>query len=153
MRTRHHVIVRTCPQHHRTNCARKEAQEGRLTLPVEQIAACDGPQVQFGRCFEEQVRGGRECLAEAIVRACRENWWVTQGGRREIGLVNRRVETRRIAGGDGLLAKVALKPGKAAVGIVSAGYDPSSGRITLSLADGRTLLLTAGQHIEEAEEW
>lgn len=39
-------------------------------------------------------------VAEAIVAnlpACRENWWVTQGGQHEIGLVNRRVETRRIA--------------------------------------------------------
>jgi hypothetical protein len=112
--------------------------------------------------YRLQRRGRRPTIAtldrvaEAIVAnlpACRENWWVTQGGRHEIGLVNRRVETRRIVGSDGLLAKVALKPGKAAVGIVSAGYDPTSGMITLSLADGRTLLLTAGQHIEEAEEW
>jgi len=48
---------------------------------------------------------------------------------------------------------VALKPGKAAVGIVSAGYDPARGRVALTLEGGRTLSLTAGQHIEEAEEW
>ena len=95
-------------------------------------------------------------VAEAIMAnlpACRENWWATQGNRHEIGLVNRRVETKRIVGGDGFLAKVALKPSKAAVGIVSAGYDPGSGRVALTLANGRTLSLTAGQHIEEAEEW
>jgi len=48
---------------------------------------------------------------------------------------------------------VALKPSKTAVGIVSAGYEPASGKVALTLADGRTLSLTAGQHIEEAEEW
>lgn len=95
-------------------------------------------------------------VAEAIVAnlpACRESWWTTQGKRHEIGLVNRRVETRRIEGGDGVLARVALKPSKAAVGIVSVGDDPASGKITLTLNDGHTLLLTAGQRIEEAEEW
>ena len=89
----------------------------------------------------------------AHLPACRENWWTTHGSRHEINLVNRRIETRRIEGGDGLLAKVALHPGKAAAGIVSAGYDPSNGKVALSLDDGRTLSLTAGQHIEEAEEW
>ncbi len=84
---------------------------------------------------------------------CRESWWTTHGSRHEINLVNRRVETRRIEGGDGLLAKVALKPSKAAAGIVSAGYDPSKGKVALTLDDGRMLALTAGQHIEEAEEW
>jgi hypothetical protein len=68
-------------------------------------------------------------------------------------LVNRRVETRSIVGGDGFLAKVGLKPSKAAVGIVSAGYNSGSGRIALILEDGRTLSLTAGLHIEEAAEW
>lgn len=95
-------------------------------------------------------------VAEAIMAnlpACRENWWATHGSRHEIGLVNRRIETRSTEGGDGFLAKVALKPGKAAVGIVSAGYDPARGRVTLTLEGGRTLSLTAGQHIEEAEEW
>jgi hypothetical protein len=95
-------------------------------------------------------------VAEAIMAnlpACRESWWTTQGSRHEIGLVNRRVETRRIEGRDGVLARVALKPGKAAVGIVSASYDPASSKVTLTLDDGRTLSLTAGQHIEEAEEW
>ena len=89
----------------------------------------------------------------ANLPACRENWWVTQGSRHEIGLVNRRVETRSVVGGDGFLAKVALKPSKAAVGIVSADYDPGSGEVALILDDGRTLSLTAGRHIEEAEEW
>jgi len=95
-------------------------------------------------------------VAEAIMAnlpACRENWWVTHGSRHEIGLVNRRIETRSTEGDDGFLAKVALKPGKAAVGIVSAGYDPARDRVALTLEGGRTLSLTAGQHIEEAEEW
>ena len=85
--------------------------------------------------------------------ACREGWWTTQGSRHELGLVNRRIETRRIEGGDGVLARIALKPGRAAVRIVSAGYDPANGKVTLSVDDARTLTLTAGQHIEEAEEW
>jgi len=38
---------------------------------------------------------------------------------------------------------LALKPSKAAVGIVSAGYDSGSGRIALILEVGRTLSLTA----------
>ncbi len=108
-------------------------------------------------------RGGRkptiatlDRVAEAIeasLPACRENWWATHGSRHEIGLVNRRVEMRDIAGGDGFRAKVALKPSKTAVGIVSTGYDPVSGKVALTLEDGRTLSLTAGHHIEEAEEW
>ena len=89
----------------------------------------------------------------AQLPACRENWWNTHGDRHEINLVNRRIETRPIPGGDGFLAKVALQPGKASVGIVSASYDPASGKVALTLDDGRTLLLTAGQHIEEAKEW
>ena len=48
---------------------------------------------------------------------------------------------------------VALKPSKAAVSIISAAYDPASGTVALTLEDGRTLKLTAGMHIEEAEEW
>jgi hypothetical protein len=51
------------------------------------------------------------------------------------------------------LAKVALKPKAMAVSIVATDYDPASGKVSLTLADGRTLLLTAGRHIEEAEEW
>ena len=73
--------------------------------------------------------------------------------RHEINLVNRRVETKRIEGGDGLLAKVALRPSEAAAGIVSAIYDPISGKVGLTLDNGRMLALTAGRHIEEAEEW
>ena len=95
-------------------------------------------------------------VAEAIVAnlpACRTGWWITQGGRHEVGLVNRCIETRLIAGGDGLLAKVALKPAKVTAIIVAAGYDAASGKVTLTLDDGRALSLTAGQHIEEAEEW
>ncbi len=97
-----------------------------------------------------------EQVADAVMAnlpACRENWWATHGSRHEIGLINRRVETRGIAGGDGFLAKVSLKPRLAAVGIVAASYDPDSGKVSLTLADGRMLSLTAGQHIEEAEEW
>jgi len=48
---------------------------------------------------------------------------------------------------------VQLKPSRAAVCIVSVGYDPGSGKVALTLDDGRTLSLTAGRHIEEAEEW
>ena len=95
-------------------------------------------------------------VAEAIVAnlpACRESWWTTQGSRHEIGLANSRVETRGIEGGEGVLARVALKPSKAPVGIASAGYDPTSGKVTLTLDHGRRLSLTAGRHIEEAEEW
>jgi hypothetical protein len=85
--------------------------------------------------------------------ACRERRWVTQGSRHKVGLVNRRIETRPIADGDGFLARVALKPGKGAANIVAAGYDAGSGKVALTLDDGRALSLTAGQHIEEAEEW
>jgi hypothetical protein len=84
---------------------------------------------------------------------CRESWWNTHGGSHEIGLVNRRVETRVIVGGDGVLAKVALEPTRAAVKITSAGYDVANGKVELRLANFRKLSLTAGQHIEEAEEW
>lgn len=84
---------------------------------------------------------------------CREGWWTTQPSRHELGLVNKRIETKHIEGGDGVLAKVPLAPGKTAVGITSAGYDPVSGKVTLTLDEDRTLTLTAGQHIEEAEEW
>lgn len=95
-------------------------------------------------------------VAAAIMKnlaACRAEWWATHGSRRGIGLVNQRVETRVAANADRVLAKVALMPGPAAVGIVSAIYNPGSGRVTLTLVDGRRLALTAGQHIEEAEEW
>jgi hypothetical protein len=78
---------------------------------------------------------------------------MTQGSRHEVGLVNRRIETRPIADGDGFLARVALKPGNGAATIVAAGYDAGSGKVALTLDDGRALSLTAGQHIEEAEEW
>ena len=75
-------------------------------------------------------------VAEAIMArlpACRASWWATHGSRHEINLVNRQVETRRVEGADGLLAKVALKPTKAAVDIVSAGYDPGRGMVALTL--------------------
>ena len=52
-----------------------------------------------------------------------------------------------------MLAKVALQPSKAASSIVSATYDPSNGQVGLTLDGGRALALTAGRHIEEAEEW
>ena len=70
-------------------------------------------------------------VAEVIMAhlpACRESWWTTRGSRRE-------------------------KLGKAAAGVVSAGYDAGNGEIALTHDDGRTLALTAGQPIEEAEEW
>jgi hypothetical protein len=95
-------------------------------------------------------------VAEGIVShlsACRESWWVTHGERHGVGLVNRRVETRGLEGGDGILARVVLKPGAASVRIVSAAYDPGRCKTTLVLDDGRVVALTAGRHIEEAEEW
>ena len=91
-------------------------------------------------------------MIKAKLPACLETWWTTHGNWHGGGLV-RQVETRLVEGGDGLLAKVALRPGKAAVGITSASYDPGRGRVTLVLDDGRSLSLAAGQHIEEAEEW
>ena len=95
-------------------------------------------------------------VAETIMTnlpACRESWWSTQGSRHEIGLVNRRVETQPIENRDGLLARVTLNPTSAATDIVTASYDPASGKVALILRGGRALSLTAGQHIEEAEEW
>ena len=95
-------------------------------------------------------------VAEVIMAelpACRTSWWATHGSRHGIGLVNRRVETRDAAGGEGFLAKVALRPGNVAVSIVSASYDPTSGKVALILDGGRALSLTAGRHIEEADEW
>jgi len=111
---------------------------------------------RFRRLERKPTAGTLDGVAEAIMAnlpACRENWWATHGNRHGIGLVNRRVEMRRIAGGDGLVAKVALKPGKAAVSIVSACYNPSNSKVEMALADGLTLSLTAGLHIEEAAEW
>ena len=111
---------------------------------------------RFRRRGRKPTEATLDRVAEAIMAhlpACRESWWTTHRSRYEINLVNRRIETRRIEGGDGLLAKVALKPSKVAAGIVSAGYDPSNGKVALTLDDGRMLALTAGQHIEEAEEW
>ena len=111
---------------------------------------------RFRRRGRKPTEATLDRVAEAIMArlpACRESWWATHGSRHEINLVNRRIETRPIEGGDRLLAKVALKLSKAAAGIVSTGYDPSNGKVGLTLEDGRTLALTAGQHIEEAEEW
>ncbi len=54
---------------------------------------------------------------------------------------------------DGILVKVALTPSPEAIGIIAASYDPRRRQVGLTLADGRKLLLTAGQHIEEAREW
>ena len=95
-------------------------------------------------------------VAETIMTnlpACRESWWSTHGSRHEIGLVNRQVETKPIENRDGLLARVTLNPTNAATEIVTASYDPASGKVALILRGGRALSLTAGQHIEEAEEW
>ena len=89
----------------------------------------------------------------ANLPACRESWWSSQGNRHEIGLINQRIETKPIKGGDGLLARVTLKPPAAATEITAASYDPARGKVALTLRDGRVLSLTAGQHIEEAEEW
>ena len=100
-----------------------------------------------------------ESVADAVMdhlSACRKAWWQTHGVRNGIGLVNRSVETLILpisAQGDKVRAKVALVPGAASVSVVSAAYNSGTGKVTLALADGRTLLLTAGQHIEEAPEW
>ena len=111
---------------------------------------------RFRRRGRNPTEATLDHVAEEIVAhlpACRESWWTTHGSRHEINLVNRRIETRRIESGDGWLAKVALKPSKGAAGIVAAEYDPNKGKVMLTLDDGRTLALTAGQHVEEAEEW
>jgi len=111
---------------------------------------------RFRRQGRKPAAATLDRVADAIMAklpACRESWWATHGGRHGIGLVNRRVETRTTAGGDGCLLKVALKPGRTAVGVASAGYDPRDGKVRLTLDDGRTFLVTPGQHIEEAEEW
>jgi hypothetical protein len=95
-------------------------------------------------------------IADEIIAnlpGCREEWWNTHGDRHGIGLVNRRVETRPVTGGDKVLAKVAVVPARTAIGITAAAYNPGSAKVTLNLADGSILSLTAGQHIEEAEEW
>jgi len=111
---------------------------------------------RFRRRGRRPMTATLDRVAEDIVTklpACREGWWITHGSRHEVGLINRRIETKPIAGGDGFLAKVALKPGKTTASIVAAGYNAGSGKIALTLDDGRALLLTAGQHIEEAKEW
>nr|USU34127.1 hypothetical protein NG677_10915 [Methylobacterium sp. OTU13CASTA1] len=95
-------------------------------------------------------------VADAIMDhlpACREAWWNTHGSRHGIGLVNQRVEFRPTPDGDGVRARVARKADPHAASITTAAYDVRTGRVTLSLANGRTLSLTAGQHIEEAAEW
>ncbi len=100
-----------------------------------------------------------EAVADAVTAklpVCREAWWHTHGTRHGIGLINRPIETRTLPAttqGDPIRAKVALAPGAAAVAIVSAAYSPANGKVALALADGRKLILTAGQHIEEAAEW
>ena len=95
---------------------------------------------RFRRRGRKPTEATLDRVAEAIMAhlpACRESWWTTHGSRHEINLVNRRVETRRIEGGDGLLAKVALKPSKAAAGksielVLDADriqlFDPNGGR-------------------------
>ncbi len=97
---------------------------------------------RFRRSGRRPTGATLDRLAETIMAnlpACRESWWSTHGSRHEIGLVNRRVETRSIEGGDGFLAKVALKPSKAATRIVSADYDPGNDKIALTPNNGRTL--------------
>ena len=111
---------------------------------------------RFRRRGRKPTTATLDRVAQAIMAnlpACRAAWWDTHGNQHEINMVNRRVETKRIEGGDGLLAKVALKPGRTAFAIVSAGYDSGNGTVALTLDDGRALTLTAGHHIEEAEEW
>jgi hypothetical protein len=88
-----------------------------------------------------------ERVAKAIITnlpGCREGWWITHGSRHGVGLLNRRVETRAIVGGDRLLAKVALKPRAATASIVAAGYNTASEKVVLTLDDGGVLLLTVG---------
>ncbi|MGU3590445.1 hypothetical protein ACLBYF_15040 [Methylobacterium brachiatum] len=95
-------------------------------------------------------------LADAIMQhlpACREEWWNTHGPQNGIGLINQRIETRAIPTGDKLIARVPLKPDRNMAGITAASYNSRNGKVSLSLSDGQKLLLTAGQHIDEAKEW
>ena len=85
--------------------------------------------------------------------SCRAEWWATHGPRHGIGLVHRSIELRPAANTDAVLAKVSLAPGRNAVRIVAATYESEEQAIGITLGDGRRLRLTAGQHIEEAEEW
>ncbi len=88
----------------------------------------------------------------ANIGLCRAEWWATQGSKAGIGLVNRRVETKKLPGG-GIRARVPLQPGKAAALILSASYDETAREVLLSLQSHPLLRLQCGQHIEEAEEW
>jgi hypothetical protein len=82
---------------------------------------------------------------------CRAAWWQTHGAAGGLGLVNRRIEIQ--PGVAGPLARVASRPVPRATVIAAAAYDPAARVVRLLLADGRRLVLAAGQHIEEAEEW
>jgi hypothetical protein len=111
---------------------------------------------RFRRRGRRPTGAALDLVAEAIMAklpACRENWWLTHGSRHGIGLVNRRIETRSPGQLDDILARVPLNPASTAAGIIAASYDPRSGKISLTLDDGRRLSLTAGHHIEEAAEW
>lgn len=114
---------------------------------------------RFSRRGRRPTDATLEAVADAVMRnlpVCREEWWQTHGARHGIGLINRPIETLTLPAttqGDKIRAKVALAPGSTAVSIVSATYSVGSRKVALALADGRKLLLTAGQHIEEAAEW
>jgi hypothetical protein len=82
---------------------------------------------------------------------CRAAWWQTHGAAVGLGLVNRRIELHPRAAGP--LARVASRPTTRATAIASATYDPAGQLVRLVLVDGQRLVLAAGQHIEEAEEW
>ncbi len=84
---------------------------------------------------------------------CRSEWWRTHGARHGTGLVNRQAETRPATNQDHILVKVALKPEGASAAITSAVYNAVTGKVAVTLSDGRRLSLTAGHHIEEAKEW
>lgn len=90
---------------------------------------------------------------EQRLSLCRSEWWHTHGARHGIGLVNRQAEIRPATNEDRILVKIALKPEGASVTIISAAYNAATGKIVVTLSDGRRLSLTAGHHIEEAKEW
>jgi hypothetical protein len=82
---------------------------------------------------------------------CRAAWWQTHGATGGLGLVNRSLEIRPAS--VGLLVRVTSRATASAVAIASAAYDPVVEKVRVVLADGRQLELSAGSHIEEAEEW
>lgn len=103
------------------------------------------------RPTEATLEAVRTAIVVNIGR-CRTEWWAAQGERAGIGLVNRRVETKSLPDGQ-LIARVQLRPRKAAAAIRSASYDPNTEEVLLGIRNRAPLRLKCGRHIEEAEEW